>query len=85
MKTDTKMPKLAIRQYDFENLIRAYIMSLDEEKRAEVATLSLQMARDVPGLFERWKEMLADALRHLLTESGLDVVGMHETKLREKQ
>lgn len=76
--------KLAIRQDNDAGLIRAYFSTLDDTERAEVATLSLRVARECPGSFDAWKSMLTLALKHVLTEMGITVVGFQSIKAHEK-
>jgi hypothetical protein len=76
--------KLAIRQDNEAGLIRAYFSTIDDKERAEASTLSLRLARECPGAFDAWKEMLSLALKHVLTEMGITVVGFQSIKAHEK-
>jgi hypothetical protein len=76
--------KLAIRTDEKAGLVRAYFNSLDDSRRDEVATISLQLLRKVPGLFEVWNQALADALAFALKECGYEVVGFDRVRPHDK-
>jgi hypothetical protein len=57
------MSKLAIRGDQEARVIRAYFSKLDDTDRIEIATLSMNLAEQVPGLFERWVVVIRDAYK----------------------
>lgn len=78
------MFKIAIRQDNKANVIRAYYATLDESERFEVATLSLTLAKDVDELFDKWKAMLQDGLAWFVRQSGSEVTGWTDYRPGDK-
>jgi hypothetical protein len=75
--------QVEIREDPEANVVRAFFAATDGSWRQEVATMSLPLLEDTPGLFARWKELLTDALRVALEAWGVDVLGFHEVRPHE--
>ena len=82
--TEQQIPKLAIRQDDEEGVIRAYISRMDDSQRFEIATLSLEVARNAPGAFDRWKDCISEIFTQILKDNGVPVTGTVDVRPHEK-
>ena len=72
------MSKLAIRGDKEAGLIRAFFSNLDDTDRIEVATLSMQLAKKVPGLFEKWIAVIQEAYKTAFeAATGAEVKGFN--------
>lgn len=76
--------KIAIRTDDAAGVVRAYLSSIDDRERTEVATVSVALLRACPDAWGAWKAMLAAALDHMLRETGHDVRGFLDVVPHEK-
>lgn len=77
--------KLAIRTDEKAGVIRAYFSKMDDSERFEVATLDLELARTCDGLFDRWKDALAGALKASVEKAtGLEVTGFETFRPHDK-
>lgn len=74
---------LRTRPDDEGEVIKAFIDIPDGKQGIVIATLSMQMATDCPGLFEKWYEMLSDSIVQLCKKEGVENVQTVDIKLHE--
>lgn len=77
MKTREAPLKLMIREDGEQGVVRAFFATMDESRKGEVASLAVTLAR-MPGVLDAWKGCLAGALRHMLKDVGIEVLGVEE-------
>ena len=75
--------KVMIRQDDNKGIIVAYFATLDGSSKQIVATIDLQLCRQCPEVFEKWKAALSDGLQALLAKIGIKTKGVTETRVFE--
>lgn len=71
-KVVTAGMKLMIRADAKAGVVRAFFAMEDESEKFEVATISIQLLHDNPGLFDTWKDALGKAVKRFVA----DVTGM---------
>jgi hypothetical protein len=71
-----------IREDRPAGVIRAFF-ALSDEKRFEVATLSMGLAEDQPDTFRQWVEVLKGAITKLIQAHGIEVLRTFERRPHE--